>query len=127
MMIATVHDSVPIFLFSALGLFLCAAPVLWAWWTLRGRRRDLIAAAVLTAVLTIALVAGEQDSAWLLLPPVAVIAAIFARHHLGLWGRRATAVLIVCAGSPLYLITLLGFFIGLAALGCAPDAYECPF
>ena len=60
MMIATVHDSVPIFLFSALGLFLCAAPVLWARWTLQGSRRELIAAAALTAVLSIALVAGEQ-------------------------------------------------------------------
>jgi hypothetical protein len=126
MMIATVHDSVPIFLFSALGLFLCAVPILWARWTLRGERRDLIAASVLTAVLTIALIAGEQDLAWLLLPAAAVIAAIAGRHWLGLWGRRATATLIVCAGSPLYLMTLLGFLIAVAAIGCAPDAYECP-
>jgi hypothetical protein len=126
MMIATVHDSVPIFLFSALGLVLCAAPALWARWTVRGSRRDLIAAAVLTAVLTIALIAGEQDPAWLLLPPAAVIAAIAARHHLGVWGRRVTGVLIVFAGSPLYILTLIGFALAVASIGCSPDAYECP-
>jgi cell division protein FtsW (lipid II flippase) len=127
MMIATVNDSVPIFLFSFLGVFLCAAPVLWATWTLRGSRRELGAAAVLTATLAIALVAGEQSPAWLLLPAGAVVAAIFARRRLGLWGRRAVAALIVGAGLPLYALTALGFLIAVASIGCAPDAYECPF
>jgi hypothetical protein len=126
MVIATVRDSVPVFLVSALGLLLCAAPALWAWWTLKGSRRQLVAAAVLTATLSIALVAGEQSPAWLLLPAGAVIAAIFARHRLGLWGRRATAVLIVCAGSPLYLLTLIGFALAIASISCGPDAHECP-
>ena len=69
MMIATFHDSIPIFLFSFLGVFLCAAPVLWAKWTLKGARKDLVAAAVLTATLAIALIAGEQSWVWLPLPP----------------------------------------------------------
>ena len=126
MMIATVRDSVPVFLFSALGLLLCAAPGLWAWWTLTGARRELVAAGVLTATLSIALVAGEQSPAWLLLPAGVVIAAIFARRHLGPWGRRATAVLIVFAGSPLYLLTLIGFALAIASISCGPDAHECP-
>ena len=107
MLIATFHDSVPIFLFAFLGVFLCAAPVFWARWTLSGTRRYLIAAAVLTAVLAIGLVAGEQPAAWLLLPTGAVVVAFLARRHLGVWGRRATAALIVVAGLPLYAITRL--------------------
>ena len=126
MTIATFHDSVPIFLFGFLGLFLCAAPVFWARWTLSGTRRYLIAAAVLTAVLAIGLVAGEQTATWLLLPAAVAAAAFLARRHLGVWGRRATAAMIVVAGLPLYAITAFGLLIAVAAIGCAPDAYECP-
>ena len=125
-MIATVHDSIPIFLFSFLGVFMCAAPVLWAKWTLKGQRRDLVAAAVLSATLAIALVAGEQSWVWLPLPAGAAVAAVLARRHLGVWGRRATAAVIIAAGSPLYLVTLIGFALATASIGCSPDAYECP-
>jgi hypothetical protein len=38
----------------------------------------------------------------------------------------AAAALIVAGGLPVYATTLLLGLIGWAAIGCAPDAYECP-
>ena len=41
-------------------------------------------------------------------------------------GRIAVATGLVLAGAPLYFWTFFVLVIGIAALGCAPDAYECP-
>src|SRR3954449_10542490 len=118
MMIATFHDSLPVFGLSLVGVVACAAPLLWVTWMLRGTRRALYAAAACsTALVTAIAISGEP--AWLLLAGAAVLAAILARRHLGRAGRWATAVLVVIAGLPLYALTAFGILIAFATIGCA--------
>jgi hypothetical protein len=125
MPIATMHDALPIFGFAALALVACAGPPLWAHWVLRGRPWAGRAAAAITAVGTVALVAAGEP---LLLIAVAlgVGFAVLARRHFERGGRMVAAALIVAGGLPFYAMTLLLALLGWAAIGCAPDAYECP-
>lgn len=125
MMIATFHDSLPVFGLALLGVVTCAAPLLWARWMLHGTRWALYAAAALSTAL-VAAIASTGELAWLLLAGAVVLAAVLARRYLGRAGRWATAALIVIAGLPLYALTAFAIVIGFAAIGCAPDAYECP-
>jgi hypothetical protein len=125
MIIATVSQSMPIFGFGALALVASAAPALWAVWIVRGKEWARIAAGVLTAGIAIAIVASEQPI-WLALVAAVVAGAFAARRHLDRAGRWATAALVVAGGLPLYAVTLFLFAIAAAAVGCAPDAYECP-
>jgi hypothetical protein len=84
MMIATWHDALPFFGYTALLLIASSVPVLAAIWTLRAQapRRRL--------------------------------------------GRHVVAAVLVVAGLPLYAYTALLALLAIAAIGCAPDAYECP-
>jgi hypothetical protein len=125
MTIATMHDALPFFEFAALALAGCAAPALWALWTVRGRAWAWRLAAAITAVGGIA-IAASGEPAWLLLVAAVVGFAVLARRTFERGGRMVAAALIVVAGFPLYAITLFLAVLGFAATGCAPDAYECP-
>ena len=102
-----------------------SAPVLWALWTHRGRPWMWRVAMVPTAGIAIAILASGEP---LLLVPVGLVVgvAILARRAFAPAGRATVAVLVVCAGFPLYALTFFAAAIGIAAFGCAPDAYECP-
>jgi hypothetical protein len=87
MMIATWHDALPFFGYTALLLIASSVPVLAAIWTLRAQA---------------------------------------PRRRLGRVGRHVVAAVLVVAGLPLYAYTALLALLAIAAIGCAPDAYECP-
>jgi hypothetical protein len=125
MTIATFHDSIPIFGWATVSLLACAVPFLWARWTMHGTRWALYIAAPVTAAgaLGIALSGGLL---WLILIGGASAVAILARHHTDRAGRIVAAGVVIAAGLPLYGLTLLMFVLAFAAIGCAPDAYECP-
>jgi hypothetical protein len=125
MPIATMHDALPLFGFAGLAVVGCAAPLLWAHWTVRGRAWAWRVAAAITAVGAIALVAVGEPLL-LIVVALGVGFAVLARRHFERGGQLVAAVLIVGAGLPLYAITLFLALLGWAAIGCAPDAYECP-
>jgi hypothetical protein len=87
MLIATMHDALPIFGIAALLLAACCVPLGPALWILRGEA---------------------------------------PRRRLGKVGRRVVAAVVAIAGLPLYAYAAPYLLIGIAAIGCAPDAYECP-
>jgi hypothetical protein len=125
MTIATAGDGLLFFGLAALCLAGCAAPVLWALWTTRGREWLWRAATVPTTGIAIAVLLARKP---LLLVPIALVVgfAVLARRTFQPTAQKVVAGLIVCAGAPLYALTLFAVVIGVAALGCAPDAYECP-
>jgi hypothetical protein len=126
MLIATLHDALPIFGFTALALVGCAGPLLWAHWTMRGTRWAWQTAAVITVGIAIAIIASGEP---LLLIVVAMMVggAVLARREFQPVAQKLAAVFIVGAGIPLYGFTLILGLIAWASVGCAPDAYECPF
>jgi hypothetical protein len=126
MTIATMNDALPLFGFMALALVGCGGPVLWAIWTVRGRRWAWQSAAVITAGIVIAIIASGEP---LLLGVVAIMVggAVLARREFQPTAQKVAAVFIVGAGLPLYGLTLVIGLIAWATVGCAPDAYECPF
>jgi hypothetical protein len=125
MVIATLEASVPLFAYAVAGVAVSMAPPLWALSLVSGTRPSIPDAAALTLAILLALgLATTQE--WLLLVGAALAVAVRARR-LGKHGwRSVAAVAMVAAGLPLYGLTLLFASLGVAAIGCAPEAYECP-
>jgi hypothetical protein len=123
--VATASEGWDLIGIGVLMLVCWAGPAMLAWWTLTGRRAPgLVGAAALVAAAATCILAGVP-ALLALVAGAAVIAGI------GRWSRKrsariAAAVLVVLAGAPLYAATLFVLLIGVAAFGCAPDAYECP-
>ena len=56
-----------------------------------------------------------------------MLRAATARQRIAPGGRYALATLLVIGSLPVWMYGLFFALIGWATVGCAPDAYECPF
>ena len=55
------------------------------------------------------------------------VRAVAVRRHVPAFGRFGIATVLAVASLPVWAYGLFFGLIGWATIGCAPDAYECPF